>query len=106
MSCNPSIGGISKGNIVREIDALGGEMAKLIDKSMIQFRMLNKSRGPAVQAPRAQADKLLYSSLARKTVEDQPNLDLLQDTAVDLITEPLKNTSDGRLNCKDNGLVC
>lgn len=100
MSCNPSIGGISKGNIVREIDALGGEMAKLIDKSMIQFRMLNKSRGPAVQAPRAQADKLLYSSLARKTVEDQPNLDLLQDTAVDLITEPLKNTSDGRLNCK------
>ena len=100
MSCNPSIGGISKGNIVREIDALGGEMAKLIDKSMIQFRMLNKSRGPAVQAPRAQADKLLYSSLARKTVEDQPNLDLLQDTAVDLITEPLKSASDGRLKCK------
>ncbi|MBO7135185.1 MAG: tRNA uridine-5-carboxymethylaminomethyl(34) synthesis enzyme MnmG [Spirochaetaceae bacterium] len=103
MSCNPSIGGISKGNIVREIDALGGEMAKLIDKSMIQFRMLNKSRGPAVQAPRAQADKLLYSSLARKTVEDQPNLDLLQDTAVDLITEPLKSASDGRLKC--NGVI-
>ena len=99
MSCNPSIGGISKGNIVREIDALGGEMAKLIDKSMIQFRMLNKSRGPAVQAPRAQADKLLYSSLARKTVEDQENLDLLQDTAVDLMNEPLKNTPDGRLKC-------
>ncbi|NLK46097.1 MAG: tRNA uridine-5-carboxymethylaminomethyl(34) synthesis enzyme MnmG [Treponema sp.] len=98
LSCNPSIGGISKGNIVREIDALGGEMAKLIDKSMIQFRMLNKSRGPAVQAPRAQADKLLYSTLARKAVEDQQGIDLLQDTAVDLITEPIK-TSDGRLKC-------
>lgn len=86
MSCNPSIGGIAKGNIVREIDALGGEMAKLIDKSLIQFRMLNKSRGPAVQAPRAQADKLLYAQLARKTVETSPNLYMLMDTVVDIIT--------------------
>ncbi|MBR4600304.1 MAG: FAD-dependent oxidoreductase, partial [Treponema sp.] len=86
MSCNPSIGGIAKGNIVREIDALGGEMGKLIDKSMIQFRMLNKSRGPAVQAPRSQADKLLYSSLARQTVETTPNLYTLMDTVVDLLT--------------------
>src|SRR5574344_3136397 len=74
MSCNPSIGGIAKGNIVREIDALGGQMSKLIDKSMIQFRKLNKSRGPAVQAPRSQADKLLYSQLARKTLETTENL--------------------------------
>jgi tRNA uridine 5-carboxymethylaminomethyl modification enzyme len=88
MSCNPSIGGIAKGNIVREIDALGGEMGKLIDRSMIQFRLLNKSRGPAVQAPRSQADKLLYASLARKAVESQKGLDLLQDTVADLAVNP------------------
>ncbi|MCR5725251.1 MAG: tRNA uridine-5-carboxymethylaminomethyl(34) synthesis enzyme MnmG [Treponema sp.] len=86
MSCNPSIGGIAKGNIVREIDALGGEMGKLIDKSMIQFRMLNKSRGPAVQAPRSQADKILYSQLARQTVETTPNLFTLMDTVTDILT--------------------
>ena len=86
MSCNPSIGGIAKGNIVREIDALGGEMARLIDRSMIQFRMLNKSRGPAVQAPRSQADKLLYSRLARKTLETAPNLSMLMDTVTDILT--------------------
>ena len=86
MSCNPSIGGIAKGNIVREIDALGGEMAKLIDASMIQFRMLNKSRGPAVQAPRSQADKIAYSRLARLTVESTPNLFTLMDTVTDIIT--------------------
>ena len=86
MSCNPSIGGVAKGNIVREIDALGGEMGKLIDKSMIQFRMLNKSRGPAVQSPRSQADKILYSSLARQTIETTPNLYTLMDTVVDILT--------------------
>ncbi len=100
MSCNPSIGGIAKGNIVREIDALGGEMGKLIDKSMIQFRMLNKSRGPAVQSPRSQADKLVYSSLARKTLESTPNLSTLMDTAVDILTvpsdTPLAEGSDSR----------
>ena len=84
MSCNPSIGGIAKGNITREVDALGGVMGHLIDASMIQFRLLNKSRGPAVQAPRAQADKLLYSQLARQMIETQPGLTLLQDTVVDL----------------------
>lgn len=98
MSCNPSIGGIAKGNIVREIDALGGEMAKLIDHSMIQFRMLNKSRGPAVQAPRSQADKITYSQLARLTVEQQPNLYTLMDTVIDILTmassTPLPPDSD------------
>lgn len=92
MSCNPSIGGIAKGNIVREIDALGGEMAKLIDKSMIQFRMLNKSRGPAVQAPRSQADKILYSQLARQTVETTKNLFTLMDTVVDILTTESENS--------------
>ncbi|MCK9169715.1 MAG: tRNA uridine-5-carboxymethylaminomethyl(34) synthesis enzyme MnmG [Treponema sp.] len=86
MSCNPSIGGIAKGNIVREIDALGGEMAKLTDKSLIQFRLLNSSRGPAVQAPRAQADKIVYSQLARKVLESAPNLSTLMDTVVDILT--------------------
>ena len=86
MSCNPSIGGIAKGNIVREIDALGGEMGKLIDQSMIQFRMLNKSRGPAVQSPRSQADKILYASLARKTIESTPNLFTLMDTVSEIQT--------------------
>ena len=86
MSCNPSIGGIAKGNIVREIVALGGEMGKLIDRSMIQFRMLNKSRGPAVQAPRSQADKITYSQIARKTLESTPNLFTLMDTVIDILT--------------------
>ncbi len=66
LSCNPAIGGLAKGNIVREIDALGGEMGHLIDSSMIQFRVLNKRRGPAVQAPRAQADKFTYHRLAKR----------------------------------------
>ncbi|MCF7929806.1 MAG: tRNA uridine-5-carboxymethylaminomethyl(34) synthesis enzyme MnmG, partial [Spirochaetales bacterium] len=85
LSCNPAIGGLSKGNMVREIDALGGEMARLIDRTMIQFRILNRSRGPAVQAPRAQADKYEYSSLAKLTLEKQKHLSLFQDTVTDLI---------------------
>ncbi|MDA3958768.1 tRNA uridine-5-carboxymethylaminomethyl(34) synthesis enzyme MnmG [Oceanispirochaeta sp.] len=87
LSCNPAIGGLSKGNIVREVDALGGEMARLIDASMIQFRILNRSRGPAVQAPRAQADKNQYSRLAKQTLEFQKNLHIFQDTVVDIITD-------------------
>ena len=69
MSCNPAIGGLAKGNLVREIDALGGQMGILTDASAIQLRMLNQSRGAAVQAPRAQADKFLYAELARKSLE-------------------------------------
>ena len=80
MSCNPAIGGVAKGQITREIDALGGEMAKAIDASGIQFRMLNRSKGPAMHSPRAQADRTLYSLYMRKTIEREPNIDLLQDT--------------------------
>ena len=87
MSCNPAIGGLAKGNLVREIDALGGEMGHLIDASMIQYRILNRSRGPAVQAPRAQADKFSYSRLAKETCEKQDKLNLFMDTVVDFIIE-------------------
>lgn len=90
LSCNPAIGGLSKGNIVREIDALGGEMAHIIDKSMIQYRVLNKGRGPAVQAPRAQADKDEYAKVAKLTLENQKGLDLFQDTVIDLILDGKK----------------
>ncbi|NLN07815.1 MAG: tRNA uridine-5-carboxymethylaminomethyl(34) synthesis enzyme MnmG [Firmicutes bacterium] len=79
MPCNPSIGGPAKGHLVREIDALGGQMAKNIDKTRIQIRMLNTAKGPAVQALRAQADKLLYQWEMRCTLEDTPNLHLRQD---------------------------
>lgn len=87
LSCNPAVGGLAKGNLVREIDALGGQMGLLIDSTMIQFRMLNKSRGPAVQCPRAQADKFSYSRLAKQTLENQKNLNLFMDTVTDLLTE-------------------
>ena len=87
MSCNPSIGGLAKGNLVREIDALGGEMAHLIDSTMIQYRILNRRRGPAVQAPRAQADKFSYSRLAKETLERQPHLHLFMDTVTDLLID-------------------
>lgn len=95
MSCNPAVGGLAKGNMVREIDALGGEMGRLIDATMIQFRVLNRSRGPAVQAPRAQADKAAYSALAKKTVELQKNLTCFMDTVVDLIYDTRGTTVIG-----------
>jgi tRNA uridine 5-carboxymethylaminomethyl modification enzyme len=87
LSCNPAIGGLSKGNLVREVDALGGEMAKLTDATMIQYRVLNRSRGPAVQAPRAQADKHAYQAAARAALEKQNNLTIFMDTVIDLIME-------------------
>ncbi len=82
MSCNPAIGGVAKGQITREIDALGGEMAKAIDATGIQFRMLNRSKGPAMHSPRAQADKTAYSMYMRSRLEKEPMLDLLQDTVI------------------------
>jgi tRNA uridine 5-carboxymethylaminomethyl modification enzyme len=87
MSCNPAVGGIAKGHMVREIDALGGEMALNIDQTGIQFRLLNRSKGPAVQAPRAQADKKAYQFRMKEVVEDQPLLDLKQGTLEELIVE-------------------
>ncbi|MFZ4524026.1 MAG: tRNA uridine-5-carboxymethylaminomethyl(34) synthesis enzyme MnmG [Chlorobium sp.] len=84
MSCNPAIGGVAKGQITREIDALGGEMAKAIDATGIQFRMLNKSKGPAMHSPRAQADRTLYSLYMRRVVEAEKNIDLLQDTVTSI----------------------
>ena len=87
LSCNPAVGGLAKGNLVREVDALGGEMAHLIDKSMIQFRVLNRRRGPAVQAPRAQADKFTYHREAKETLEGQSGLALFQDTVVDILLD-------------------
>ncbi len=90
MPCNPNIGGTSKGHLVREIDALGGEMGKNIDKTYIQSRMLNLSKGPAVHSLRAQADKKEYSNSMRKVIENTPNLTLRQAEIVDIITEDNK----------------
>ena len=87
MSCNPAIGGIGKGHLVKEIDALGGAMAQAADRGGIQFRTLNASKGPAVRATRAQADRVLYKQAVRAMLENQPNLTLFQQEAADLIVE-------------------
>lgn len=91
MSCNPAVGGIAKGQIVREIDALGGMMGVVTDESAIQFRMLNRSKGPAMWSPRAQSDRMEFSRLWRNVLENTPNLDLWQDSADSLLIE------DGRV---------
>src|ERR671939_1580790 len=91
MSCNPAIGGIGKGHLVREIDALGGIMGRVIDRTGIQFRLLNRSRGPAVRAPRAQADRTLYRLEMRHILEATPNLHLRQGLVVDFVVK------DGRV---------
>ena len=87
MSCNPAIGGIGKGHLVKEIDALGGIMAKAADRAGIQFRILNASKGPAVRATRAQADRIRYKAAIRAVLESQPNLYLFQQAVDDLIVE-------------------
>ncbi len=87
MSCNPAMGGIAKGQILREIDALGGYSGLVSDRTMIQFRMLNKSKGPAMWSPRSQNDRMLFSQEWRRMLEQTPNLDFWQDTVVSLIIE-------------------
>ena len=105
MPCNPNIGGSSKGHLVREIDALGGEMGKVIDKTFIQSKMLNKSKGPAVHSLRAQADKANYSRVMRQVLENQERLDIRQQEVVHILTENQKVTgvqtfSGGIYSCK------
>lgn len=92
MSCNPAIGGVAKGQIVREIDALGGEMGRVIDETGLQFRMLNRSKGPAMHSPRAQADKKAYQFAMKLRIENQPNLTLRQETVEGLLI------ADGRIS--------
>ena len=87
MSCNPAIGGIGKSHLVREIDALDGAMARATDRAGIQFRVLNKSKGPAVRATRAQADRVLYRQAMREIVEATDNLNLFQQSVVDLVVD-------------------
>src|SRR5712691_2644267 len=95
MSCNPAVGGIAKGHLVREVDALGGVMGEVIDAVGIQFRLLNTSRGPAVWSPRAQADKKLYRAKMRQVLEAEPNLRIKQAEVVDLVLEDLPGESPG-----------
>src|SRR6201988_2399338 len=87
MSCNPAMGGIAKGQIVREIDALGGYSGIVTDKSMLQFRMLNRSKGPAMWSPRAQSDRMLFAATWREMLENTPNVDFYQDMVNGLIIE-------------------
>src|SRR5687767_8302109 len=100
MSCNPAIGGIAKGTVVREVDALGGVMGRATDMARIQFRMLNRSKGPAVWSPRAQCDRGLYRRAVRSLLERRPNLTLVQGTVAGLVMEDGSvrgvDTQDGR----------
>src|SRR3974390_2915970 len=92
MSCNPAIGGVAKGQIVREIDALGGAMGRVIDASAIQFRMLNRTKGPAMHSPRAQADKKVYQFSMKHRVEQQEHLTLRQEIVEGIVVEGSQET--------------
>src|SRR5574343_1283078 len=92
MSCNPSIGGIGKGHLVKEVDALGGAMAAATDEAGIQFGILNASKGPAVRATRAQADRVLYNQAIRRRLENQPNLTLFAEACDDITVEGTRVT--------------
>ena len=96
MSCNPAIGGVGKAQLVREVDALGGIMGRAIDATGIQFRVLNRSKGPAMHGPRAQADKRLYQMEVKRLVEETPNLDLRQEMVEELVVEPSPEAGVGR----------
>jgi len=111
MSCNPAIGGLAKGHLVAEIDALGGEMGKLIDKTGLQFKILNKSKGRAVWSPRAQADKIQYSKTMSETVTSQNNLDVLEDMAIKInvanhVISSIDTEKNGTISCKSLILTC
>ncbi|MCS5616835.1 MAG: tRNA uridine-5-carboxymethylaminomethyl(34) synthesis enzyme MnmG, partial [Pirellulales bacterium] len=95
MSCNPAIGGVGKAQLVREVDALGGIMGRAIDATGIQFRVLNRSKGPAMHGPRAQADKKLYQMEVKRLIEETKNLDLRQETVEELLVEPLAAAGPG-----------
>src|SRR5271163_1884221 len=99
MSCNPAIGGVAKGQIVREIDALGGAMGILTDATAIQFRLLNRGKGPAMHSPRAQCDKKAYQFMAKLTVERQENLCLRQEMVESLLVEGGQATG---VQCRGN----
>lgn len=105
MSCNPAIGGLAKGHLVAEIDALGGEMAKVIDITGIQFKMLNRSKGRAVWSPRAQADKNQYSLEMQKRVMNQDNLSVIEDIVTKIVVEnsrivAVETINHGAIPCK------
>lgn len=104
MSCNPAVGGVAKGQIVREIDALGGQMGRITDLTTVQFRMLNRSKGPAMWSPRAQCDKTRFSEEWRHTLENTRNLYIWQDAATELLFEPLPTGSGSEISGRSEGM--
>src|SRR5438046_103730 len=103
MSCNPAIGGVAKGHLVREVDALGGIMGEVADAVGIQFRLLNTSRGPAVWSPRAQCDKQLYRLKMREVLEGQPGLHIRQAEVVDLVFEEVDRDQESEIRDQNEG---